>query len=72
MTAARFKMGIVKSVVQNHIAFRFFSSTAFRSLNGEMAEKLKEIHILIYYFTVSAYNGIKGPGKEQRTVCYKI
>ena len=49
MTAARFKMGLVEGVVQNHIAFRFFSSTAFRSLNGEMAEKLKEIRILIYF-----------------------
>jgi len=49
MTAIMFKLGIVKFAMQHFVPFRFFSSEVFKSLNGEMAEKLKEIKYFFYY-----------------------
>ena len=49
MTDITFKLVIVKFTVQHFVPFRFFSSEAFKSLNGEMAEKLKEIKYFFYY-----------------------
>ena len=41
--------------LQNDIAFRFFSYTTFRSLNVEMAEKFKEIHILLFQLLIKRH-----------------
>jgi hypothetical protein len=40
MTTASFKDALVKMVVKEGIAIRFFTSDAFKLMNGEMAEKL--------------------------------
>ena len=50
MTDITFKLGIVEFAVQHFVPFRFFSSEAFKSLNGEMAEKLKEIKYFFLLF----------------------
>ena len=62
MTAASFKMGLVKYVVQNAIAFRFFSSTAFRSLNL-MVKWQKSSRKFVFYFILQFKILIKGKSR---------